>query len=136
MKLSITPAEVRGYSLSLTSPSIIWVLGWTKIFLGCGGVRILLELWYKISKTYKFLLQHNIADLPFPASNWLRQLVVELLGTWTISRALEDLQFNKQFANDVLPLGENLCSVHLMNIISITADWTVAYSTHLNVKIL
>ena len=36
MKLSITPTEVSGYSLRTTSSLTTKVLGWTKIFRGCG----------------------------------------------------------------------------------------------------
>lgn len=63
--------------------------------------------------THEFLLQNNITDLSFPASNGLCEFVIELLRAWPIGRTLEDLQFNEQFSNDIFSFSQNFRPVHL-----------------------
>jgi hypothetical protein len=77
------------------------VFGWTNSFRGCTetiiGLRKGTQLGTEI--TYRFLPQDHITDILVPSRQRGRQLRVELARTWTIRRALSDLQVDEELAD-------------------------------------
>jgi hypothetical protein len=112
MKLSITPAEVSGYSLSITSSSSTNVLGCTKIFRGCRGIFSQNEHGDD-SCTDQFLLQDKIPDFPFPFRGRVCEFRVEFLGALPVGGTPADLEFEQEFSGDIFPVGQDFVPVEL-----------------------